>query len=95
MLINLGRLYIDMKKYDLAREKLEEGIKRVERVGDVYWTAVGYEYLGLLERELGRYEKALGFLKRARELYIRAGASHKASDVDAVITFTILPRLEE
>jgi len=88
VLINLGVLYIQMKRYDLAREKLEEGIKRVERIGDVYWTAVGYENLGLLEMRLERYEKALEFFKRARELYIRAGAFRKAQEVDFSIKLT-------
>ena len=89
-LLNMGELYRKMKKYYLARKNLEEGIKRVKKVGDMYWTAVGYKYLGYLERELGRYERALDYFKKAKKLFLQAGASSDVKGIDFEIRLTEL-----
>jgi tetratricopeptide (TPR) repeat protein len=63
--LNLGDTYRRMGDYKKAEEYLSEGIKNIKKVGDKYWMAKGYSYLGAL------YESK-GDVKTAKENFTRA-----------------------
>ncbi|MFN7065821.1 MAG: tetratricopeptide repeat protein [Aquificaceae bacterium] len=47
-LLKLGDIYRKAKNYKLAEKYLKEGLSRIQRVGDKYWEAVGYESMAWL-----------------------------------------------
>jgi tetratricopeptide (TPR) repeat protein len=52
--LNLGNTYRKMKDYEKAEKYILEGLEGVKKVGDKYWEAVGYHYLGLAIQRQGR-----------------------------------------
>jgi hypothetical protein len=69
--LKLGNSYREARNYDLAQYYIKRGIDLVRgRVGG-YWEAVGYEYLGLLYRDMGDRQLALEYLRTAASLYDR------------------------
>ncbi|MGC9110229.1 MAG: hypothetical protein ACP5HI_08455, partial [Caldimicrobium sp.] len=46
-MLNLGNTYREAKDFKNALFYLNEGLKRVQKVGDKFWEGLGYEYLGL------------------------------------------------
>ncbi|TAE28182.1 MAG: tetratricopeptide repeat protein [Candidatus Kapaibacterium sp.] len=70
--LKLGNSYREARNYDLAQYYIKRGIDMVRggRSG-TYWEAVGYEYLGLLYRDMGDRQLALEYLRTAASLYDR------------------------
>jgi hypothetical protein len=68
--LKLGNSYREARNYDLAQLYLRRGLDMV-RNRNTYWEAVGYEYLGLLYRDLGDRQLALEYLRTAASLYDR------------------------
>jgi len=58
-----------------------EGLEGVKKVGDKYWEATGYKYLGWLYRDKGDKKTAKDYLTRAYNLYKSIGAERDAKDV--------------
>jgi tetratricopeptide (TPR) repeat protein len=70
-----------MKDYEKAEKYLLEGLEGVRKVGDKYWEATGYHYLGWLYKDKGDKKTAKDYLTRAYNLYKSIGAERKAKDV--------------
>jgi tetratricopeptide (TPR) repeat protein len=63
-----------MKDYEKAEKYLLEGLEGVKKVGDKYWEAYGYKYLGWLYRDKGDKKTAKDYLTRAYDLFKSIGA---------------------
>jgi tetratricopeptide (TPR) repeat protein len=83
--LNLGNTYRRMKDYEKAKKYILEGLEGVRKVGDKYWEATGYQYLGLLYRDKGDKKTAKDYLTRAYNLYKSIGAEGDAKEVLSVI----------
>jgi len=70
-----------MKDYKKAEKYILEGLEGVRKVGDKYWEATGYQYLGLLYKDKGNKKTAKDYLTRAYNLYKSIGAEGKAKEV--------------
>jgi tetratricopeptide (TPR) repeat protein len=70
-----------MKDYEKGEKYLLEGLEGVKKVGDKYWEAVAYHYLGLLYRDKGDKKTAKDYLTRAYDLYKSIGAEGNAIGV--------------
>jgi hypothetical protein len=70
-----------MKDYEKAEKYLLEGLEGVRKVGDKYWEAYGYKYLGWLYRDKGDKKTAKDYLTRAYDLYKSIGAEGDAEKV--------------
>ncbi|MFZ8861144.1 MAG: tetratricopeptide repeat protein [Thermocrinis sp.] len=79
--LNLGNTYRKMKDYEKAEKYLSEGLEGVRKVGDKYWEATGYEYLGLLYIAKGDKKTAKDYLTRAYDLFKSLGAERDAEIV--------------
>jgi tetratricopeptide (TPR) repeat protein len=79
--LNLGNTYRKMKDYEKAEKYLLEGLEGVKKVGDKYWEAVGYHYLGWLYKDKGDKKTAKDYLTRAYDLFKSIGAERDAKDV--------------
>jgi len=70
-----------MKDYEKAEKYILEGLEGVKKVGDKYWEAIGYGYLGLLYRDKGDKKTAKDYLTRAYNLFKSIGAEGNAKEV--------------
>jgi tetratricopeptide (TPR) repeat protein len=70
-----------MKDYEKAEKYILEGLEGVKKVGDKYWEAVGYGYLGLLYKDKGDKKTAKDYLTRAYDLLKSIGAERDAEGV--------------
>jgi hypothetical protein len=71
-----------MKDYEKAEKYLLEGLEGVKKVGDKYWEAVGYGYLGWLYTETRETKKkAKDYLTRAYNLVKSIGVEGAAEEV--------------
>lgn len=68
--LKLGNSYREARNYDLAQTYLKRGLDMV-RNRNTYWEAAGYEYLGLLYRDMGDRQMSLEYLRTAASLYDR------------------------
>lgn len=69
--LKLGNSYREARNYDLAQYYIKRGIDMIRGKAGGYWEAVGYEYLGLLYRDMGDRQLALEYLRTAASLYDR------------------------
>ncbi|MEM3265840.1 MAG: tetratricopeptide repeat protein [Thermoplasmata archaeon] len=89
-MLNLGNAYRMAKNYNSAlsyinegltlsyiNEGINEGLNR-KRVGDKYWEAAGYEYLGWYYSDTGNIKSAKEYLTKAYKLFSSIGANAKA-----------------
>jgi len=67
-----------MKDYEKAEKYLLEGVEGVKKVGDKYWEATGYYYLGSLYKDKGDKKTAKDYLARAYNLFKSIGAERNA-----------------
>ena len=81
VMLNLGIAYRNMKKYELALKYVTEGLNRVLKAGDLYWTATGYLYLGWLATDAGMFGVAVRSLENAYKIYVDIGANSQAESV--------------
>jgi hypothetical protein len=70
-----------MKDYEKAEKYILEGLEGVKKVGDKFWEAIGYHYLGLLYRDKGDKKTGKDHLTRAYKLYIGIDATMSALSV--------------
>jgi len=80
--LNLGDTYRKMKDYENAEKYLSEGLEGVKKVGDKYWEANGYLYLGtlyLIDKE--DVKTAKEYFTRAYNLFKSIGAEGNAQGV--------------
>lgn len=79
--INLGEgVYRKTKNYIKAEQYLKDGLNMILKVGDKYWEAVAYGYLGWLYRDMGNIKLAKDYLTKAYQLYNSIGAKVAAND---------------
>ncbi len=83
--LNLGDTYRKMKDYEKAEKYLLEGLEGVKKVGDKYWEAIGYKYLGWLYTDKGDKKTAKDYLTRAYNLFKSLGAEGNAMEVLSAI----------
>jgi tetratricopeptide (TPR) repeat protein len=88
--LNLGETYRKMKDYKKAEIYLLEGLDGVKKVGDKYWEASGYYYLGLLYKDKGDKKTAKDYLTSAYSLLKSLGAER-----DAMVTLFEIQALEK
>jgi tetratricopeptide (TPR) repeat protein len=69
--LKLGGTYREAKNYDLAQKYIQRGIELASKAGSPYWEATGYEYLGLVYRDMGDRQAALAALQRASDMFNR------------------------
>jgi tetratricopeptide (TPR) repeat protein len=81
MMLNLGDTYRKAKDFSKAEENLNEGLKRILKVGDKYWEACAYKYFGWFYRDIGNVKLARDYLTKAYELFSSIGAKADAADV--------------
>jgi tetratricopeptide (TPR) repeat protein len=79
--LNLWNTYREMKDYEKAEKYILEGLEGVKKVGDKYWEAYGYKYLGLLYTDKGDKKTARDYLTRAYNLYKFIGVEEDAEEV--------------
>jgi tetratricopeptide (TPR) repeat protein len=79
--LNLGGTYRKMKDYEKAEKYILEGLEGVKKVGDKYWEATGYQYLGWLYRDKGDKRTAKDYFTRAYNLFKSIGAEGDAEEV--------------
>lgn len=79
--LNLGYAYLRAKDYAKAEEQITAGLKGAQQVGDRYWEATGFRYLGYLQLNKGKIPMARMGLGRAREIFTEIGASANAQAI--------------
>ncbi len=84
-MLNLGDTYSKIKDYEKAKYYLREGLKRVQKVGDKYWEASGYEYFGNYYRNIGDKKSAKEYYNTAYQIYKSIGAEGDASRILSLI----------
>lgn len=67
--LKIGSSYREARNYDLAQKYIQRGIELAQKAGNRYWEATGYEYLGLVYRDIGDRTAALSALQRASDLF--------------------------
>jgi tetratricopeptide (TPR) repeat protein len=85
--LNLGEIYRNIKDFKKAKTYLLEGLEGVKEMGDKYWEAVGYKYLGSLCMDEGNKELAKKYLLQAHEMAKSMGEKR--------LEFEVLVDLEE
>ncbi len=79
-MLNLGDTYREMKDFNNAYYYLQEGLKMVKKVGDKYWEATGYKYLGWYFQDKGDKKLAKDYLTKAYAMFKSIGAEADAQD---------------
>ncbi len=79
-MLNLGNAYRQMKDFNNAYYYLQEGLKMVKKVGDKYWEATGYGYLGWYFQDKGDKRLAKDYLTKAYTMFKSIGAESDAQD---------------
>lgn len=82
--LKLGNSYREARNFDLAQTYLKRGLDMV-RNRNAYWEATGYEYLGLLYRDMGDRQMALEYLRTAASLYDRVVTMRNNQGSDEVL----------
>jgi tetratricopeptide (TPR) repeat protein len=77
----LGDTYRIMGDYENAEKYLFEGLEGFKRVGDEYWEARGYRYLGWLYEDKRSPRRAREYYIRAYDLFKFIGAERDAQEV--------------
>jgi tetratricopeptide (TPR) repeat protein len=67
--LKLGNTYRETRSYDLAQLYVKKGLDMVRNRGSRYWEAAGYEYLGLIYRDMGERDLALEYLRVAQSIF--------------------------
>ncbi|MFY8001018.1 MAG: tetratricopeptide repeat protein [Candidatus Kapaibacteriota bacterium] len=67
--LKLGSSYREARNYDLAQKYIQRGIELAQKADNRYWEATGYEYLGLVYRDIGDRTAALAALQRASDIF--------------------------
>lgn len=86
--LKLGNSYREARNYDLAQTYLKKGLDMV-RNRNTYWEAAGYEYLGLLYRDMGDRQMSLEYLRTAASLYDRVVNMRNSMGSDEVLRSVI------
>jgi Tetratricopeptide repeat len=86
--LKLGNSYREARNYDLAQTYIKKGLEMV-KYRNSYWEAVGYEYLGLLYRDMGDRQMALEYLRTASSLYDRVVTMRNSEGSDQVLRSVI------
>jgi tetratricopeptide (TPR) repeat protein len=76
--LNLGDTYRRERDYKNAEKYLFEGLEGVKKVGDKYWIAKGYFYLGSFYEDKGDVKTAKEYYTRAYNLFKSIGAEGDA-----------------
>jgi DNA-binding SARP family transcriptional activator/tetratricopeptide (TPR) repeat protein len=69
----LGRLILELGRYDEAHEHLTHGLRIFRQLGDQIAEADALEFLGQLHMRRGRSGEAVGLLQQALAIYSRTG----------------------
>jgi tetratricopeptide (TPR) repeat protein len=70
----LGLMHLfNTKELDTAKSFFENGYKIYQELGDPHGIALNTFHLGILESELGHYDKALHLLEKSLEMFRRFG----------------------
>jgi len=67
--LKLANTYREARNYDLAQAYAKKGLEMVRNQGSRYWEGTGYEYLGLIYRDLGERDVALEYLRVAQTIF--------------------------
>jgi hypothetical protein len=67
--LKLGSSYREARNFDLAQKYIQRGIELANKAGNRYWEATGYEYLGLVYRDIGDRDAALSALQKASDMF--------------------------
>ncbi|MCE3259495.1 MAG: hypothetical protein K0S12_1136 [Bacteroidetes bacterium] len=67
--INIGKCYVDLRKYDQAEQFLNLGLKQAEEIKSLQWRQNAYEGLYKLETVRGNHEKANEYLEYRMALH--------------------------
>lgn len=87
--LKLGNSYREARNYDLSQYYLKKGLEMVRGRNNSYWEAVGYEYLGLLYRDMGDRQMALEYLRTSASLYDRVVNMRNGQGSDNVLRAVI------
>ncbi len=79
-MLNLGAIYIEMEDFDNAFHNLQKGLEIIKKLGDKYWEAEGYKYLGLHYAFKGDKKLAEDYFTKAYEIFKLIGAEADAQD---------------
>jgi tetratricopeptide (TPR) repeat protein len=80
-MLNLGNTYRKAKNFSEAEENLNEGLKRILKVGDKFWEAYAYKCFGWLYEDTGNIKLAKDYLTKAYELFNSISAKGMAQNV--------------
>lgn len=78
--INLGDNFRRSRDFVKAEQYLKDGLNKILRVGDKYWEAGAYKYLGWLYSDIGNMKLAKDYLTKAYQLFNSIGAKADADD---------------
>lgn len=70
-LIRLGDIQRIKKDYKAAESTLLDGLKKIQKVGDINWEGQACQKLGWLYRDLGKKSQAAEYSKMALAIYTR------------------------
>lgn len=73
--LNLGDTYRAKGLYQDSEVTLASGLEKIRKVGDQFWEAVAYNYMGWLYRDMGDRSLARTNLQKAIDLYGKLGAA--------------------
>ncbi len=79
-ILNMGDTYRRMKDFSQAEYYLNEGLKRIVKVGNKYWEATGYYYLGWFYGDKKEIPKAKDYFKKAYNIFEAIGAKSSANE---------------
>jgi len=80
-MLNIGEVYRRAKDFYNASEYLDEGLMRIQKIGDKYLEATAYKYLGWLYIDKDNLRLAADYLTKAVNLFNSIGAKGDAQNV--------------
>ena len=85
--IKLGNTYRIAKDFELADKYLQKGLSILNKGGNSYWRAVGYENYGYFLLDQGNTADALNYFTKAKELYDKVIKQKEGSNeaIDIII----------
>jgi tetratricopeptide (TPR) repeat protein len=72
-LMNLGILNYYLQEYAVAERQLSTSLELFRGVGNLHWQAMAWTNLGLVARDLGRWEQSLTAFREAAAIFERDG----------------------
>ncbi|MCX7981756.1 MAG: tetratricopeptide repeat protein [Syntrophales bacterium] len=74
-MLNIGNTYREIKDFQNALRNLNDGLEKIKKVGDRYWEAAAYTYLGWFYIDTKDIKAAKNYLFKAKEIFESIGSN--------------------